>query len=215
MEKLNPVALSLDENQFLIDHLGEPPLVALRVIPAGVNPKAVQPVLEEIFTLMQLEEHRGEKWVGVEAVKDAIRTYLAEAIKWQNDKRRGRPRFPSMHIFDTKGRPHRGGPGSDSGQVKSYFDKNGERQEFAIELAGEVAEEYVAPTQADAPKGHITLNEKLNRYECFCGYTSQFNPESRGSQNAARARLSKHLRTATDQVEVHREIHTNEFGGAS
>jgi len=215
LEKIDPVLYSIEENQFLIEHLGEPPLVALRSLPPTVNPRAVTPVLEEIYSLEQLREHRGEEWAGVDAVKASLKRYVEEALKWQNDKRRGRVRFPSMHIFDTKGRPHRGGPGSDSGRVKSYFDAQGERKEFALELSGEVEDVWKAPTQADAPKSGIKLNDELNRWECFCGWTSSFNPDSRSSQNAARARMSKHLRTATDQVEVHREIHTNEFGGAN
>jgi hypothetical protein len=216
MEKIDPVTLSLDENKFLIEHLGEPPLVALRVIPTGVNPKAVLPILEETYTRMQLAEHRGEEWIGVDAVKQALQVYVAEAEKWHSDKRRGRVRFPSMHTFDGKGRPHRGGPGSDSGRVKSYFDNRGERKEFAIELTAEAEALWTPPTQADAPRDGLKLDDANNRWECLvCGWTTSFNPDSRSSQNSARARMSKHLRTATAEPDRHREVHTNEFGGVN
>ena len=45
-------------------------MVAAKGIVPGVNPKAVMPVLNRIHELTQLEEHDGDKWCGVEAVKE-------------------------------------------------------------------------------------------------------------------------------------------------
>lgn len=213
MTIFDPVKYSNEENQFILSNLGKPPVVALRALPALVNRAAVKPVLDRLYELSELEKHAGMTWAGVDAVSTAISTWLEQSEKWAVDKRRNRPRFPSMFSFDQKGRAHRYGPGSDSGQVRTYFGKDGQRVKFAVELVPEGIGEYIPEWQADLPKDGLTVNTELNRVECFCGHTERFNPESRGSFNSARARMSKHLRGATDEVDRHREIHTNEFGG--
>lgn len=240
----DPVQYSLEECQFLIKHLGEPPSLALRdirpainpnpsrdkagkvidknptIYPEGVVPASVQPALARIHELIELQKSTGEQWVGVEAVKTCLKIYLEQAAKWQREKLRGAPRFPSMSSFDTKGRPHLGGPGSDSGRVRTYFTATGERKPLAIFLLGDPVEGWVPEwtknggtnsTDVPDPKSGMLLNEKANRWECFCGHTEHFKPESRGSQNSARARMAKHLLKATDETDRHREIHTNEF----
>ena len=112
VDVFNPVLLSLEENQFVIDHAGEPPVVASRAIPQypGANPVAVMPHIQKIFEFLQLEQHERIAWVGVESIKGAAKTYLEQAAKWKRDKElRRSPRFPSMHSFDSKGRARLGG----------------------------------------------------------------------------------------------------------
>ncbi len=240
----DPVQYSLEECQFLIKWLGQPPTLALRdiraainpnparnkegkiiekdptIYPEGVVPGSVRPILERVYELNELQKQTGEQWVGVEAVKACLQVYLEQAAKWQRDKLRGAPRFPSMHSFDTKGRPHRGGPGSDSGRVRTYFTATGERKPLAIFLLGDpvtgwmpewAKDGHSVSTDVPSPESGMRLNEKDNRWECFCGHTEHFKPESRASQNSARARMAKHLLKATDETDKHREIHTNEF----
>ncbi len=244
----NPVLFSLEENKFLLAHLGEPPQIALRAItsqrlpepsrdtktgkvidknpnhyPDGVIPAAVEPALRRVYELEEDKKHTGTEWVGIEAVKASIRVYLEQAEKWQKDKLRGAPRFPSMHSFDTRNRPHRGGPGSDSGQVSTYFDQQGNRKPFTIHLFGDGAENVWQPewaktgqkgTDLPAHKSGLLVNAEQRRFECFCGHTEHFKAESRSSYNSARARMAKHLMKATDEVERHRDIHTSEFGSS-
>lgn len=239
----DPVQYSLEECAFLLKHLGEHPTIALRdihpavnpnptrnkegkvidkdptIYPDGVTPSGVKPALERIYELMEFEKTNGEKWVGLNAVKTCIQIYLEQAEKWKRDKLRGAPRFPSMHSFDTKGRPHRGGPGADSGHVRTYFTSTGERKPLAIFLIGDAQAGWVPDWSADGhvstdapkPSSGMLLNEKANRWECFCGHTEHFKPESRASYNSSRARMAKHLIKATDETERHRELHTNEF----
>ncbi len=211
-EVFNPVLYSFEENQFLRDRVGQPPVVALRDVPVGVNRAAVRPVIEKIYELTELQKHSGLEWVGIEAIQQAIDTYIQQATKWQNDRRKGAPRFPSMFSYDTKGRPHRHGVGSDSEQVKTYF-VGKERKPFAVELVPDGEPTWVPDWEADAPSkdSGLTVNAEAKRIECFCGHTEQFNADSRASFNAARARMSKHLRSSTDEVERHRETHTMEF----
>lgn len=217
----DPVKLSTEENLFLQETLGLPPIVALASKPAGVNINAVKPILDHVYALLEREKHTGEKWIGVDAIKGSIATYLTVSERWRHDKRRGAPRFPSMSSYDSKGRPHLNGPGSDSAQVSTYFAADGTRKHFALEYepsgqASWVAEWAIKAADSDQPSAGLHINRELNRFECFCGHTEKFNGESRASFNAARARISKHLRSDSKQefVEQHRELHTAEFGQA-
>src|SRR3990167_7378858 len=227
----DPVEFSLEEGAWLLQHLGEPWVVASREIhptrnlaadprkdknpiiyPDGVNPNAVKPVIDRVHELEQLKAHNGSPWAGVDALKTAIEAYLTQARRWQADKRKGAPRFPSLASYDTKGRPHVSGPGSDSGKVKTYFARDGVRKEFRVEYVPSGQGQWVAEwaeqvAEVDQPVIGLIVNKDQRRIECFCGHTEKFNPESRASFNAARARISKHLRADKVQefVEQHRE----------
>lgn len=242
MKTFNPVKLSTAENKFLLDHLGEAPVKALREIkgvrnpnahpkdknpiiyPDGVVPAAVKPILEGIYELEMLAREDGVKWIGIEKVKDAIRVWLRENAKWASDAQRYKnaPRFPSLYTYDSKGRAHRQGPGSDSGEVKTYFGPAGERIPFEIELLMDYVPEWIAPAETEAAQveSQLKVNTDLSRIECHvplsaggvCGHTESYKASNRASYNAARARMSKHLRKTNEEVDAHRELHTNEFG---
>lgn len=242
MHTFDPVSYSLEENRFIIEHAGKPWVVAAQHIrpvrlpdahpkdkhpiyyPDGVNPNAVKPMLDRIYELMEMETHTGQTWVGVGAIKEAAQVYLAAQAQWQADKKRGAPRFPSMHSFDSKGRPHRQGPSSDSGRVSTYFAPDGSRKPFKVDLiptdpGGWVADWAVNASVADRPTDGILHDEANRRFECLiCRHTEQYKAESRTSQNMARSRLSKHLRKPSGDArtdELHREAHTNNFGAST
>jgi hypothetical protein len=217
----DPVLFSIRENEFLLESLGKPPIVAMRDLPRNVNPAAVKPILARVYELNELEKHEGVTWVGIGTMKEKIEAYLRENAKWLADKRRSKkaPRFPSMYSFDAKGRPHLGGPGSDSGRVRSYFNSKGERVVFEINLLDDSADTWQAPTISSEittdTKAGIFVNAEKNRIECGvsgCGHTEAYKNESRASFNAARARMSKHLRKPGNSVEIHMEIYSQEFG---
>lgn len=244
LTSFNPVKFSNEENQWLLKHLGEATVVAMRDIhpakgpaatavgkpdknpvtyPDGVNPASVKPIIEGINELIELEKADGAKWVGVEKVKAAIQTWLDQSAKWENDHKRfrGAPRWPSLYSYDSKGRPHWGGPGSDSGEVRTYFGPAGERIPFEITLLADYIPDWVAPAdETEAVEPLLKVDSEANRIECMipladggrCGHTESYKTGSRASYNAARARMSKHLRKATLEAEAHRELHTNEFG---
>lgn len=218
----DPVELSKAENQWLLDNLDKPLAVAFsQPLPVGVTRKAVRSVMEAAQELDELQQAGHGVWKGREAIKQAIQTWFTVDSKWEADWRRFRgriPRYPSLYSFDSKGRPFRGGPGSDSGRVRTYFGPNGQRIPFAIDLVDLGEQVWSGPVGSmdEAPRvDGLVLNADLHRLECFCGHTESFREGSRASQNAARARMSKHLRKATDEVARHREIHTAEFGTAS
>lgn len=227
MTEFDPTKLSLDECRFVLDHVGEPPVVALNAPRAEqVTLAAVKPVIEGVYELLELEKHDGIQWAGVEAVKDATRTYIEQSEKWAKQWEKNKhlppsarpPRFPTMYSWDARGRWHWRGIDSDSEFVKTYFDAEGKRIPFKISL---IAQEPVflpewlrattAPTVDTKTNWKLVENVKLNRLECPCGHTESFRGESRASYSAARARMSKHLRKATVEVENHRELHTNEY----
>jgi hypothetical protein len=223
MEVFSPVDYSIQENIFLLENLGKPTIVALQSVPKGVNPRAVRPVFDRVNELDQLEAHQGTKWAGVDAVKEKISAYLRENAKWKADATRFRGarseqikrRFPSLYAWDSRGRGHRGGIGSDQGRVRTYFDAAGKRVPFDLPLTGEVEDNWVPPGAEVAPTTErgvgLTVDSEKNRIECFCGHTEGFKADSRASYNAARARMSKHLRKATDRVDDHKEVHLAEF----
>jgi hypothetical protein len=243
MNAFNPVNYSDAENDFLLKHLGEPSVIALRDIrrsaisnphpreknpfyyPEGVNPASVKPLLDRIYELEQLQKIEGTAWIGVEKMKAAIKVWQRENSKWKRDYLRtsGKaPRWPSLYSFDMKGRPRLGGPGSDSGQVRTYFGTAGERIPFEISLFPEFDQTWVAPglTEVTETAEFMKVDPEAHRIECriplaeggICGHTESYKEDSRASYNAARARFSKHLRKATKEVDAHRELHTNEFG---
>lgn len=219
MNKFDPVDFSIEENQFLVKHLGEPPIVAARSLTPTIAKKGVMSVLERVQELEQIKSHTGAEWCGIQAIKDSIMVYLEQAEKWASDKRRGRIRFPSMYSYDSRKRPHWSGTGADCGKVKTYFNAAGERVPFAVVLVDDGVTEwtpdFLAPTEVvdDTPKApDIKLNAAASRFECFCGHTDEFKAESRASFTAARGRMGKHCKNATSEVERHREAYTLEFG---
>ena len=203
MESFNPVRYSLEENQFFLKHLGESPVLALQATtPKGVNPVAVQEVLGEFYELDELEKHRGVPWAGKEVVSQVITRYLTEHEKWGEMAKRGAPRFPTMHAWDGKGRPHRGGVTSDSGEVTTYFDENGDRHPLAVNLREKSMPDFNAPWVKKAEPIPESLIEDAEKGVLQCsidGWTTNFKPESRQSYNMARGRMAKHCRASKDE----------------
>jgi len=203
MESFNPVRYSLEENQFFLKHLGESPVLALQTTtPQGVNPVAVQEVLGEFYELDELEKHRGVPWAGKEVVTQVITRYLSEYEKWREMAKRGAPRFPTMHAWDGKGRPHRGGVTSDSREVTTYFDENGDRQPLAVNLREKSMPDFNAPWVKKAEPIPESLIEDAEKGVLQCsidGWTTNFKPESRQSYNMARGRMAKHCRASKDE----------------
>ncbi len=83
----DPVALSIDENQFIIDHGGKLPAVVARVaMPVGVNPRAVLPVIEALYALDEVQKHDKVPWVGLAAVKARCQLYCDQHAEWDRLK---------------------------------------------------------------------------------------------------------------------------------
>ena len=169
-------------------------------LPKGVNPVTVQEVLGKVYELDELQKHRGTAWVGHSAIKGSIERYLHESEKWRQLSKRGSPRFPTMSSCDGKGRPHRGAVSSDASQVTTYLDDDGNRKPLAVRLQddGPGYETPWAQKEAPLPEALIEDTEK-GMLQCpVDGWATNYNPDSRASENLARARMSKHCKTSKD-----------------
>ena len=240
-KEFDPVSYSIDENKFILAHAGEPPQVALsepipgvgtytygdgpskgRTVQTGPSRKAIADALTRIYEFVEMEKHRGQPWCGVAAIKAAITTYLEQTAKWEKDARtKGAPRHPSMFVFTDKGLPISQGVGADAGRVRTYFDANGQRHPFAVSYQGENVAQWTAPwvaagKPANEPTGSVIEEPGKSRLECpVCGHTESYNTDSSSSKNAAKARMSRHLKSdkRPELVDAHREALIKEFGG--
>jgi hypothetical protein len=215
----DPSLLSFPDCDFLLKHAGEPPIVALRELTERENKVTISQWLERFYELEELEKNRQVPWAGVEAIKAAINVYLKERAKWAQDEKYGAPKHPSMYAFDARGNGHLGAPGSDSSRVKTYFDAEGKRLPFALNIVdssntGTWKPSWVKP-QTKASIMQLREVAEENCWKCGvpgCGHTETYKPDSRASRAAARARMSKHLRNSVNETEAHLELHTLEFG---
>jgi hypothetical protein len=224
MTRFEPALYSLAENAFLLEHAGESPAVALHSgLPEGCNIAAVKPALERFYELEELRKHNKQDWMGVEAVKESIRAYLQQHKQWTGMVRAGAPKnaFPSFYEFDSRGRAHRYGVGSDAGFVRSVFDQEtGERKTLGVDLIPTHAE-FVLPQIAkrNALKGAAAFPEALveddenGLIQCpVCKHTENYDAGVQTKRNLARTRMGKHLVGATKEPDAHRHLYAAVFG---
>lgn len=211
IKTFDPVVYSHPELEFLKTAMGKSPTVAFGDgVPSGVNPRQVSPLLQQIKDW----EDMGTMWVGIPAVVQCIETYQKVDQEWREIQRRGGPRFPSFFTFDAKGKAHLGGPGSDSGKVKTYFAEDGRRKPIALDLIGDTAM-WQAPwtVSKEAPHELIEEPEHFTLKCAICHHTEQYKEDSEASRRAAMARMSKHMKDPkVKEPELHREYKLNVFG---
>jgi hypothetical protein len=216
----DPVLLSVEETAFVLEHVGKPPAVVARVkMPLGVNPRTVLPVIEQVYALEEVAKHDKEPWVGVEAVKDRCRIYLEQQAIWQELKAKHKgnpswPTFPTMAGWDSRGKPALGATGSDAGRVRTYFDANGDRKPFALHLHGDDGPAFQVPWLKTTPVFDKLLTDDAKGFvRCpICEHTEKYNVDAPSDRNAAYARMARHLSSAKEQIEAHRELHTKVYG---
>lgn len=154
-ERFEGTRFSNQECAFLLDHLGEAPIVAIdqeEELPEGVNEAAIRPILQRTFDLEMYQQSLRDKhdnqdltvWCGFEKLKDI----LIETLKWNKTvaelKRRtkGSPDqirrgacAPSLCMWDPDTDiPYMGGEGADAGIVLTALTKDGMRIPLYIEL---------------------------------------------------------------------------------
>lgn len=219
----DPVLYSIEANTWLIAHLGESPQQAtMQGVPMGVDRNALT-ALDELYRLDQAAQATGQTWAGFEAVRQAAQTYLDQLQKWeanyQQQVRRdpNYPRYPTMCTWDSFGRYHRGGVGSDAGRVSSYFDSNGDRQKLAIMLQPESTTHDIPEWQRGLPKPKVYTdlieNDEKGFWECpICAFRESYEPMSSTSRNQSRSKMGKHLANAKSEKDLHKQLHTYAFG---
>lgn len=228
-DRFEPAEFSLEENRFLLEHLGESPIVALdEGTPKGVNEAAVRPMLTRTFELEDLRRHKGHEWAGLDLLKQKIAKFLRWMETAAEIKRRGGPAHVSMYGIDGAGKLYKYAIGSDAGIVRSMITgPGGERERFAVDLRrpkGEVIPSLfdIAPwLKGDPDRIHDDVEEvwgeegrvkgtwksKHGTLRCtICGQTEMFKTDNRSAYNAARARLIKHLRHVNTEIDRHRVL---------
>lgn len=218
-EEFDPVMYNGEENEFLIENLGKSREVATaRGIPHAVGRMAID-FLDRVYRLQEGSKLSGESWCGVEALVGASKTWLVESKKWEENAKRGAPRFPSMGAWDLNGKYYHGGAGADSGRVRTYFDSEGNRVPFAVGLFP-IDQAYVPEwlqKRKDEGKARIFTelvhDEEHGFVQCpICKHTQNYPPGIRTKYNQARARMAKHLKTAKGQeADAHRQLYTYAF----
>lgn len=218
-----PAVLSLEENRFVLDHLGESPVVACDDIdlPPGVNVLAVRPFLEKIYNYEQQRVHRSREWAGLDLVRDSITRFLLWMDTSAKIQKHGGPRHASQFVVDGSGRMYKYGIGADSAaMVVSGLNKDGSRQPFGVIL--NKIDDPTALTLADIAPWLGGSDPKTRALDCvnqlspkdpkkqgtlqcsICGATEQFNQQKMpNSWNAARARMIRHLKGADFEPDRH------------
>lgn len=216
-DTFDPVLLSLEENAFLMEHIGKAPAVVRKgTFPPGVNPKAVLPVIEELYALSEVEKADGEAWTGFDAIRDRCATYLAQRAQWDTMKQRAGKTFPtqpSMAAWSATGKPSVGGAGSDSHRVRTYFDEQGNRQKFAVGLHHDGPAFSVPWLKSTKVYDGLTVDEEKGAITCpICAHTETFNLDAASSRNLANSRMARHLLSAKKELDAHKLLHTKVFG---
>jgi hypothetical protein len=210
----DPSLLSFPDCDFLLAHAEDAPIVARKVVPSECN-KTVLEWIERFYELDELQKAGRATWKGRKVVKEAIKVYLAQREKWAQAQELGAPRLPSLYTFDSRHKAHFQAPGSDSGRVQTYFDSEGNRLPFAVNLVADGVQGWTPEWAHKGEKVVDKIIEDLDKsiFVCsICNKTETFRQESRASRAAARARMSKHLRNAETEKARHSELHTLEYG---
>lgn len=214
----DPVLLSLEENAFLLEHVGKPPAVVARVpIPVGVNVSAVLPIVEQVYALEEVQKHDHEPWTGLATLKQTIQTYLEQRASWAAMKARAGatfPTFPTMAAWNSQGKPSMGAVGSDSGRVRTYFDDDGNRQRLAVSLHDTGVGGFTPPWVKKAiTYDGLVVDDEKGFVRCpICEKTETYDPAAQSTRNLAQGRMAKHLTSSKTQPDAHKALHTKVFG---
>lgn len=221
----DPAMLSLEELNFLLVHLGEPTTVAVSDIDTrktpGVHPDAIRTFLTLVNDLEDMRLHKGIPWAGFDLVKDAITRYLLWDERAREIYRRGGPRHPSMHNWDSTGRIYRGGTGADSSEmVRSEILNDGTRKPFRVNLREATANpeaKAVMPwldVQPSTPTVDTVAHDETScTLTCsICGKAVSYNKKSgKAAFNRARGHMARHLSTSREELQRHRVLYAKEF----
>jgi hypothetical protein len=218
-DKFEPADYSIEELQFIKEHMGETPNVALHgELPDGVNPAAIQVALgrfselDELSKIKATAKRKPQPWAGYEAIEDSIDRFIAWHDKSLKIQAQGGPRHPSMHSWDSTGAMSTGGIGTDSVEkVRTEILDDGTRRPFAVDLL------KLNGKSPDMPwvKKHVAADRIVHNengtYQCtICNkIVATYDTDAmdvRKARNRSRAEAVKHLKNARREVSRHRAI---------
>lgn len=216
-----PAKLSDAELSYLLDHLEDPPTVALQgELPEGVNPHAIEHALQPMYDLEQLRLHRGIAWAGFDRVRDVVLRYQAWQELSKDIRSQGGPRHPSMHSWDSQGSMSKGTPGTDSSDiVRTEILDDGSRRPLYIDdlrrplqakgsvhlpWVKRVAQADTDAVEHDDVKGLLTCT--------VCGHVVSYKTGmGRERLNLARGQMARHLKGTRKESNRHRALYRREF----
>jgi hypothetical protein len=231
--RFEPTSYSIEELQFLLTNIEEPPVVIreMSTMPNGVVRKQVFDLITQCFDLDQLWRSRDIPWAGYERIKYQIARTLSWYTTCAELKRRGGPVHPSMHTWDGNRYTPRG-IGSDSSQVTTEILANGSRQKLGLDLnspsgdvggpdligaapwlgtAGEVPDlmtstpsTFIVKENPAAGTGNIICP--------ICEKSESYTLSAVNSKNGARARMMKHCKQMKMQKDAHLILHSRMSG---
>jgi hypothetical protein len=221
-----PAMYTEEELLFFLAHLGESPVVACHMgLPTHVNRSAVEDVLGRVHTFEQLRQtYEGESgyvpWAGMEAVRESITRYLDWMGRCSAMHARGGPRHASLLAWDPDGRGIKGAEGSDASIVRTAIMAGNERVRLGIRIGD--ADSAIAPATFVPDFAVVTqmpteleIDRAKGTMACpLCHWTANFKPKNMSAYNAARARMARHLKKPSDQLNRHRRLYNAIFSSS-
>lgn len=214
VEVFEPADFSIQELQFLLEHLEESPTMALhdRALPKGVNPDAIRPALERWSQLEELAQKRKLPWAGYAPIRDSITRFIAFQERCVQGNTQGDVRHPSQFRWDSMGMPAKYGIGTDSAEkVRTELRPDGARVPFAVQLTGTAHRKssiWATKTETVVADDTILLAANGTLTCSICNkVVASFDPE-RGTRvkNKALAEARKHCMQAQTEQGRHRAI---------
>lgn len=217
-----PAKLSDAELEYLLDHLEEPPTVALQGdLPEGVNPTAIEHTLTPMYELEQLRAHRGIAWAGFDQVRDVIVRYQAWQTFCRDIKAQGGPRHPSMHSWDSQGRMTKGTPGTDSSEmVRHEILEDGSRRPLFIgDLRRPVQASKAGPHLPWVKREDLSVTDAIEHDDVkglltctICDHVVTYQTGQGTTRlNMARGQMARHLKSTRKEPNRHRALYRKEF----
>lgn len=218
-----PAKLSDEELSYLLDHLELPPTVALQgEMPEGVNPRAIEAVLQPIYDLEQLRLHRGVAWAGFDKIRDVIVRYQTWSQLSRDSKAMGGPRHPSQYSWDSSGHMTKGTPGTDSYEmVRTEILDDGTRRPLYLDDIRRPVQTKQGPNlpwlrkQADADVASDALEHDDSKGLLTCTICSHVVTykigTGRAALNMARGQMARHLKSTRKEPIRHRALYRKEF----
>lgn len=222
-----PAKLSDAELEFLLDHMEDPPTVALQgELPKGVNPRAIEHVLEPMFQLEQLRVHRGRAWAGFDQVRDVIVRYREWHKLSLDSQAMGGPRHPGQYHWDSAGVMTKGVPGTDSAEmVRTEILEDGSRRDLYLPDLRRPVQSKQGPNLPWLRKSRAEADARANTLDVvqhddskglmtctICGHVVTYRTGAgRTAINMARGQMARHLKSTRKEPTRHRELYRREF----
>ena len=223
--RFEPTEYSVEELRFLLTEVEKPPVIVRDMaLPKGVVRTQVLKLVTACYELQEKFANIGIPWAGYTRVREAIERTMSWYQTCAELARRGGPKHPSMHTWDSNRYLPRGVE-SDAQIVKTEILADGSRRPLGLDLASpdgqKVGPSLVGAAPWLAPGGSsveqdllaatpsallFQENEKSHtgQVQCpICDWTESYTLQKAGSKNMATVRMKKHLKQSKTDRDKH------------